>query len=85
MLFGWLVGLVVILSEAKDLLSRELKESRSFASLRMTMFLCYKVFNHTYNPASIRDLGSSRSRNASPIKLNASTANITVTAGKSTR
>src|SRR5664279_3998467 len=39
----------------------------------------------TYRPASIRDRGSRRSRSASPTKLKASTANITVTAGNKTR
>src|SRR6266481_7752394 len=43
------------------------------------------LMRSTYRPASIRDLGSRRSRNASPMKLKARTANITVTAGKSTR
>src|SRR5207248_7034213 len=38
-----------------------------------------------YNPASILDLGSSKSRNASPIKLKESTASMTAVAGKITR
>src|SRR5436190_21161630 len=38
----------------------------------------------SYNPASILDLGSSKSRSASPIKLNDSTASITAMEGKET-
>jgi hypothetical protein len=70
----------VILSEAKDLLSCHCARQQvlRFAQDDNTAL-------RNYSPASMRDLGSSRSRNASPIKLKASTANITVTAGKSTR
>src|SRR6185312_15522566 len=38
-----------------------------------------------YSPASIRDRGSIKSRNASPMKLNDNTASITARAGKITR
>jgi hypothetical protein len=73
---------LVILSEAKDLRSHALTRKRILRFVRMTILFPMPI---AHNPASILDLGSSKSRNASPIKLKASTANITVTAGKSTR
>src|SRR5262249_13079702 len=42
-------------------------------------------FLWSYSPASMRERGSSKSRNASPMKLKDRTASITASAGKTTR
>src|SRR5690242_88479 len=51
--------------------------------------LCCEIYGipeaRAYNPASIRERGSRKSRKASPMKLKDSTASITASAGKSTR
>jgi hypothetical protein len=74
-----------VLSEAEELLLVSARDSRSFPFDKLRVRMTSVIDATSYSPASIRDLGSSRSRNASPIKLKARTANITVTAGKSTR
>ena len=55
--------------------------------LKPALALAFEVsaFVRIYSPTSIRERGSRKSRNASPMKLNESTASITARAGKSTR